>query len=182
MAASADPDLVSVSDLVDLARRIEEAHADILARVDTAKSRVVTVESLYAELSELTGEQEAFLRAAIDCIRHGLHRAAIVMAWAALIDRAEEIHAADGYQRLGTARPKWKLTTREALSETYTEHAIVEASETAGVLSKTQRKSLHGLLHRRNQAAHPGPFKASLNISLAYVEDVVNEIRALATQ
>ena len=167
---------MDMEDLLNLTDQISKDHAQILEKVDTSKTRVVTVESIYSQISGLSDDQKEFLTSAIEAAKHGLYRAAIVMAWAAIADRLQELHVEDGFNALHNARPNWKEKSREELQEKRTEFAIIDASRDSGFLSKAQAKTFHGFLNQRNRAAHPGKFNPSFNSVLGYIEDVLSEL------
>lgn len=164
------------AEIVTRVRALQSSHSVILSTVDSARTRIVTVESLYEELEDLTPEQTEHLRTAIGCIEHGFHRPAIVMAWAAVISRLEDVVAADGFVELNKARPRWKVASRDDLPN---EYQLIEAAKDAGFITKTKMKTLHGLLNARNRAAHPEGFRPHLNSTLGYLEDAITELRDL---
>jgi hypothetical protein len=171
---------VELPEILEFARDIKREHADILSTVDSAKTRIVTVESLYGQLSGLSRDQQEFLETAIEAARHGIYRAAIILAWSALVSGLHEAHRNDGYVELAKVRPKWKISGDDQLREEHPEFQLIDASRDAGLISKSQGKTLHGLLNTRNRAAHPGRFRTSLNRTLGYLEDIVSELGVLA--
>ena len=158
---------------------MERDHADVLATVDAARTRIVTVESLYGQLGGLSQDQRSFLTLAIEAARHGIYRAAVIMAWAAVVDRLQYIHDDDGYAQLGAKRKKWSVVSVEDLREQVPDYQLIDATRDTGFVNKAQAKTLHGMLNARNRAAHPGPFNESLNSTLGYLEDVLSELGAL---
>lgn len=169
-----------ISRIIDATHDIEQDHANILAQVDTARTRIVTVESISQQLSALTVDQQEFLQSAISAVKHGLYRAAIIMAWSALIDRIHEIHREDDYHSLRAARPKWNINSLENLRENYSEYQIIDATSESNLITKTQRKTLHSLLHDRNRSAHPSQYRPSFNQALGYLESILDELGVLS--
>ena len=156
----------------------QEAHA-ILSRHESSKSRVVVLEETFAQLAGLSLKQDELFREALHCVQHGLYRAAHVVAWAAGIDFLEEKLASDGFAKLYVARPKWKFTSLVDLREEHSDHAIIEASRETGLCTKNEMKSLHGLLSKRNECAHPSGYAPGLNEALGYISELFKRIESL---
>lgn len=103
------------------------------------------------------------------------------MAWAVLIDMIEQKLASDGLMKVHAARPSWgKFATIDELRENVHEHQFIEVAREVKLISKTEAKSLLGLLAKRNECAHPSGFTPGLNDSLGYVADVLNRIEKLS--
>lgn len=155
-------------------------HDRLLQNVDGSNRRVVSVETTSQRLMSLTPKQQKLLNEALSCAGEGFYRAAIVIAWVAVIDRVLTILEDDHFQRLGVARGRWpQVATREELTETQTEHAIIEAFGDAKFITKGLRKTLLGQLHTRNQAAHPTDYDPTFNAALGFVEGAVSSLVAL---
>lgn len=150
----------------------------ILARVETSPARVITVEESYNRISGLSIKQDDLFRQALRCVENELFRAAHVMAWAAFIDFFHNKLAEDGFAKLKTARPNWKLTALEDLREQSDFH-LIEAAKDIGFLRKTDQKAMQGLLNRRNECAHPEDFYPGLNESLGYLSELIRRIETL---
>ena len=165
----------SERDIVRWSSSLRESHNQALAGVSSArKPRVVTLESLYDQLGSLPATREELLRIAIGCAENHFHRPAIVMAWAAVFDRLAEILEIDKFKRISGVRKKWKpIASRDELVEGHSEFQIIDALREAGMINKTQQKSLHTALHVRNRAAHAGGYSPSFNITLGYIEDAL---------
>ncbi len=102
------------------------------------------------------------------------------MAWSAVVDRMQEIHHADSYAQLGKLRRKWNITSREDLRESIPDFQLIDVTRDAGFINKTESKTLHGMLNKRNRAAHPGRFNESFNSTLGYLEEVLDELHGFA--
>ena len=157
----------------------EEAHR-ILGKFESAKSRSVTLDQSYRELSGLSVEQDDIFRQALRCVENDLYRAAHVMAWAGLVDCLHTLVRSDGFAQLNLARPKWKITSTEELGEGFTEYALIEALEAMGVIGKAERKAFHGMLSKRNECAHAGTYYPSFNETLGYIAEVFSRLRRVA--
>ena len=74
-------------------------------------------------------------------------------------------------------RSKWKLRSIDDLQE-YSDFQVGDACKEAGVITRNQAKSFHGLLHRRNQCAHPTGYSPSLDETLGFLTESLNLIGA----
>ena len=153
-----------------------EAHA-LLAVFEAAPSRVISLAETRKQIGILNLKQSELLEEAVTAVEHGLYRPSIVMAWAAFMDFLQEKIASDGFVRLHQVRPKWAhLTTLDELREGQTEFAILDVARDLKLLGKGEHKSLHGLLSKRNESAHPSGYKPSLNEAMGYVSELLNRI------
>ena len=66
-----------------------------------------------------------------------------------------------------------------ALSVAYDFDQIIEAANKVKLLSKSEEKTILGLLSKRNECAHPSNFKTNLNESLGYISELLNRIDEL---
>lgn len=149
---------------------------EILAKFESSKSRVITIEQSYARLKSLSLQQDSLLRQALQCVEHELYRAAHVLAWAALIDYVEQLI---DLKRLRSIRPKWNnIITLQDLREQVPEAQLIDAARDLGLLSKNEAKALHGLLHRRNECAHPSDYEPGLNETLGYISEILTRLES----
>jgi hypothetical protein len=153
-----------------------EAHS-ILGRLESAKSRTITLDHSYNDLAGLSLKQDDIFRQALRCVENELYRAAHVMAWAGLVDCLLALIASDSFTRLSAARPAWGITSTEELAEAYTEFAIIDALQVMGALGKAEKKALHGMLSKRNECAHPGTYFPGFNETLGYISEVFSRLR-----
>jgi hypothetical protein len=154
---------------------------ELFAHYETSKaSRVISLSETRKDLASLSLLQEALLSDALRCIEVGVYRAAHVMAWAAFMDLLEEKLAADGLKALHVARPAWaKHSTVEELRENVVEFQLLDVAREMGLLSKAATKTLHGMLSKRNECAHPGGYEPGLNEALGYVSELLKRIETL---
>ena len=59
---------------------------------------------------------------------------------------------------------------------------LIEAAHKLKLLSKSAAKSVHGLLSKRNECAHPSRHTPDLNQSLGYVSDILGRIDGLQSK
>ncbi|MEO0497594.1 MAG: hypothetical protein AAF141_09520, partial [Pseudomonadota bacterium] len=133
----------------------------------------------YERLSKLSLRQDDLLRQSLRCIEVSVYRAAHVLSWAAMADYLIEYALADGGQAIRLVRPKWKFADRIEVEETHGEFAIIEAMRAASLLQKTEAKSLHGLLSKRNECAHPTSYLPGMNEALGFVSEILNRLETL---
>lgn len=153
---------------------------ELFAQHETSKSRVISLTQTWKKLSGLSLLQDALLRDALLCVERGIYRAAHVMAWAAFMDLLEERLASDGFTALHAQRPKWGgYKTLDALRENINEFQLLDAAYDVGLLSKAATKTLHGLLSKRNECAHPTGYEPDLNEALGYVAELLTRMGTL---
>jgi len=99
------------------------------------------------------------------------------MAWAAAIDFTHERLGAD-LPAVRKVRPAWLLSATEDL-RSHAEFQVIEAAGACGAFTKGEVKAFHGLLHRRNECAHPEDVYPGLNESLGYIEEIFKRIATL---
>lgn len=156
-----------------------EAHA-ILSRYEASASRVISVDNTLRRLANLSIEQDNLFQEALLCVKTGTYRAAHVMAWAAFMDFLERALFAHGLEKVRQIKSGWsKFTTLEELRESVPEFQIIEAAREAGLLSKAEMKTIHGLLSKRNECAHPSTYHPGLNETLGYISELLNRIENL---
>jgi hypothetical protein len=153
-----------------------DAH-NLLGAFETAPSRVISLADTRRQIGILNLKQTELLEEAVVAIEHGLYRPAIVMGWAAFMDFLQEMMASDGFTRLHQERPAWaKHTTLLELREGQTEFAMLDAARDLRLVTKSEHKSLHGLLSKRNESAHPSGYKPGLNEALGYISELLNRV------
>ncbi|MFC1538475.1 hypothetical protein ACFL6H_03550 [Candidatus Latescibacterota bacterium] len=154
----------------------KDAHS-ILSKHESSLSRLVTIEDTHKKLTNLSLQQNNLFEEALNSIKASNHRAAHVMAWAAYIDYLEEKLASDGLKKIFAKRPKWsKFITIDIIRENIPEYQLIEVAYDVGLLPKTQKKIIHGLLSKRNECAHPSGYKPGLNESLGYISELLQRI------
>lgn len=156
-----------------------EANALLETYEDAHGARVIKLGDLANKLTVLNARQECLFRQAIQCAKYGVYLAAHVMAWAALMDLYEERLGSDGLAAVRREYPNWKASTLEELRESVNEYQLIEAGWRVALLSKGERKSMHGHLHTRNQAAHPTSFDPGINETLGYIEALTKLAKAI---
>lgn len=171
-----------MEDVRDLLRRVVRADIDarrILTTHESAIDRVITIEETYNRLAKLSLRQDDLMRQALRAIENALNRSAIVMAWAAFMDFAEEKLATKKFKALNASYPDWKITDLDDLRDKKPDYQIVEALRVTKLCTKNEMKSIHGLLSIRNESAHPSAFLPDLNRALGFVSDILHRIEIM---
>src|SRR5438552_947700 len=106
-----------------------EAHSLLESHEGAHRSRVIVLDDVLDRLDKLNLRQESLFRQALRCAENGIHLAAHVMAWAALMDLFEEKLASDGLAKVATAFPKWPTGSLEDLREEVVEYQLIGAGQ-----------------------------------------------------
>lgn len=144
-------------------------------------SRAFNARQALEKVNGLSLAQGDSLKQAVRCVEAGLFKAAFVMAWTGVADLILEL-AVHEAARIAVIRSKWDLADKTALSDGAGDHAIIEALKAAGIITKGRMKSLHGLLHRRNECAHPSTFFPSANEALGYIDESIQMCKFLSSK
>ncbi|WP_108816236.1 hypothetical protein [Loktanella sp. Alg231-35] len=144
-------------------------------------SRVYNAHESLRKVSELSFSQADALKQAVRCVEAGLNQAAFVLAWTALADLLLDI-SVQHIVSIKLVRDKWIFTDKTSLSDERGDYAIIEALKAAKVISKSDMKTLHGLLHRRNLCAHRTDVFPSPNEALGYIDETIPAIKCLVEQ
>ncbi len=159
------------------------AHELFVQHEGSKASRVISLTQTWRDLEGLSLLQESLFRDSLLCVERGVYRAAHVMAWAAFMDLLEEKLASDGLTALHAVRPKWNpYQTVEELRENVVEYQLLDAARDVGLLSKTATKTLHGMLSKRNECAHPSAHEPDLNEALGYVSELLKRASVLQSK
>lgn len=160
-----------------------DAHTILGRHEASSKSRVITLDQSRRKLQGLSLRQQDLLVEALDCVEHGLFRAAHVSAWQAFMDLLQEKLASDGLVKVKAARIGWaKFATMDDLREEISEFQFVEVAKAVALVSRGEMKTLHGMLSTRTQCAHPSQYRPGLNEALGYVSDLISRMGQLQTK
>jgi hypothetical protein len=158
----------------------DKAARGLLATHATSRDRVISLSSIQNDVDCLSIDQNELFSESITCIKHGLFRPAIVVAWAAMMDYLESTTIKYKLEEIHASYPKWgSISSAQDLRESQNDHNIIEAAATVKVLRKSEKKVLHGHLAKRNECAHPGAHQPSLNESIGYVDELLRRIATI---
>lgn len=167
---------MNIGQILDSARAFETEAHQLLATEETSPSRVITITATYEKLSNLSLKQDELLRQAIDCTKYGFFRAAYVLAWAGAVDVIFDVLDAN-LAALKAERPDWKGADVHEMAEYYGDSAFVDVLKPLGLATKGQVTTFRGLLHQRNQSAHPTDYMPDINTTLGYLTEVLGVVK-----
>ena len=159
--------------------RLGRFHAEavgILSLVESSATRRLSLDHSYGQLKSLNIQEDELFRQSLRCVELGVYRAAHVMAWCGFLDCILRLLESDTFSTLRQVRVNWVFATREELTESFTEHQIIEALKPAGFIGKADQKALIGLLSRRNECAHPTAYFPDLNQTLGYISELFTRL------
>lgn len=163
--------MTEISDWLAKLQAFEREAADLLGTTEQAVlSRTYNAFEALEKVSKLSFDQADSLKQAVRCVEADLNRAAFVMAWTAIADLLLHL-SVKRIVEIKAVRDKWKFTDKSSLSEEHGDFAITEALKAAGVISKSEMKTLQGLLHRRNLCAHRTDVFPTPNEALGYIDE-----------
>lgn len=103
------------------------------------------------------------------------------MAWAGFIDYLEQFMSQDNLKKIKEVKKDLeKYSTIEEIAENIVEFELIEIAFKMKLLTKKEKKTLQGLLSKRNECAHPCDYKPDLNETLGYVSELLNRIETLS--
>jgi len=144
----------------------------ILAIHESSSYRLIELEDTYNQLEGMSLLQDELFRQAIRCAENGLFRAAHVMAWAAFMDFIHEMIRANGFEKINAVNQKWNISSIEDLRE-HSDYSLIDALHKMKLCTKSEMKSLHGSLNKRNECAHPSDYFPNLNETLGYISELL---------
>ncbi|MCX6651187.1 MAG: hypothetical protein NT131_05990 [Methanomassiliicoccales archaeon] len=151
------------------------------SRIETSKSRIINLDSTRKRINSLSIRQNNNFLEALRCIEFGLYKSAHVMAWAGFIDYLEQFMSQDNLKKIKEVKKDLeKYSTIEEIAENIVEFELIEIAFKMKLLTKKEKKTLQGLLSKRNECAHPCDYKPDLNETLGYVSELLNRIETLS--
>jgi len=168
-------------ELPEIVRRIVALEVDaqrLLAVHESAPARAISLEDSYRRLGRMSVQQDELFREALRAVEVGLFRASHVLAWAGFVDFLHMRVAAQGGAALKAVRPNWTVKLAEDLRD-YADFQVIEAGKELALYNKTVMKALHGLLNKRNEAAHPSDYFPDMNETLGYVSEIFHRVDRL---
>lgn len=170
---------IELRSIVTAAVQLGEEHRRISSTAQRSKSRVASIEATLASVEDLSSQQSELLRESTQAAAAGLYRAAEVAAFAAVIDGLHERLAREEFfRKLLDARPRWHVVGSEDLRE-QADFQVIDAAREVGAISRSAAKSFHGLLHRRNQCAHPSGYRPTMDEALGFIGETIQILRVI---
>ncbi len=157
---------------------LREEHLRIASRAQASRSRAASIEVTLRGIQALSARQDELLKESAMAAHYGLYRSAHVAAFAALVDAVHQrAHRLGLLSAIQAKRAKWTVASVDDLQE-YSDFQVSEVCKEVGAISRSQLKSFHGLLHRRNQCAHPSDYTPSLDETLGFMSETLKLIEA----
>ena len=167
---------MNIGRILESARAFETEAHQLLATEETSPSRVITITATYNKLNNLSLKQDELFRQAIDCAKYGFYRAAYVLAWAGAVDVIFDV-LTENFAALREAKPDWKGADVHEMAEYKPDYEFVRVLKELNLATKNQAKTFHGLLHQRNECAHPTDYTPDVNTTLGYITEVLNAVK-----
>jgi hypothetical protein len=158
------------------ARNAELAANRILADLGYSAHRIVFLDEILPRLETAPVDVREYFSESILCLKEGLNRSAIVVAWAGFFSLFCEKLYIQKESELRIKRDKWVFKDAEELKETQSESHILIAAKDIAFISKPKLRMLDGWLSQRNQCAHPTVYRPSANTAIGFVSSMVDEI------
>jgi hypothetical protein len=167
--------------ILEQARSFNTDAQTLLSKHGVGIARLIDLKGISKSLGILNIKQEGLIREALDCAERGNYRASHVMAWSAFIDYVEEQIVAD-LTKLSSVRPNWRINVADDLIEIASEYEVISTAKAMGMFTKNQMKSVHGLLSKRNECAHPTGYDPGLDEALGYIAELLKRIRTIESR
>ncbi len=140
-------------------------------------TRITTIEKAIKNIESLSILQEELFIQSIHCIKYDLFRVAHVSAWTAFIDFLENSINDKKLEHVFELHDKWrKYKSKDVLIENISEHQFITCLCELRMIKKSEMKSLHGLLAKRNECAHPTTYNPDYNETLGYIAELINRL------
>jgi hypothetical protein len=175
-----------ITDAQKIILRLERVKADStkeFSKIETSVTRIVNLDNTRKRIGSLSIRQNDNFLEAIKCIEFGLYKSSHVIAWSGFIDFLEQLIAQDNLMKIFEIRKDLqKYSSIEEIAENISEYEMIEIAFKMKILTKKEKKTLHGLLSKRNECAHPCDYKPDLNETLGYVSELLNRIEVFSKQ
>lgn len=166
---------MNVSDWLIRSNNARQVSYKILSKHESSVHRVILLEDLIKKLNGTTIDISDYFSEAITCLEHKLYRAAIVYSWSGFFNIFYSKLCREKINEIKIARPKWKNVTLEDLKDYHPESQILDVAKDVKFIKKNRVKIFQGQLTIRNECAHPTLYKPSLNKSIGYVDEMLNQ-------
>jgi hypothetical protein len=166
----------SVEDWHNRASTAQAAVDQLLARHDGAvRARARELRDLIRDLNKLPIDIQTYFQEAVQCLEHGLTRAAVVLSWAGFFYTASQYFFSNHESSIRAKYDKWSFNNFEDLLESRREAELIEAMSQLKMLNKADRRHYDGQLAQRNKCAHPTLYKPSQNAAIGYVDEMIQQ-------
>ncbi len=168
--------LCSLADFGDKPKSEEKKQEATVPKKSENKVEAKTIsDDTKKQGNKLSDQQSELFRQAQVCIENGIFGAAHVVAWIGFMDYLGDQLTAYGIKKIIADKEnlsKLKIENIDDLRENVTEHAIIIMLREIKVFSKSEMNSIHGLLSKRNECAHPTNYRPGLSETVGYVDEL----------
>jgi len=161
---------------------ISGLESDVIEQDELGTLPIVSIkDELKKLLGQLPAEQQKFGNEIIGCLQVQAWRGAIVLTWILIIEHLQKIVLSDYLEKFNEILSETKLykdttvSKIEDFEEIKDQHFIVTI-RTCGMLSGSQYNILDTRLKERNRYAHPTNLEVTDTITIAFIEDLINNI------
>ncbi len=146
------------------------------------ESPAAAFDSLEEAVATAPNGYRPYLAETLDCYRHGLYRAAILMVWAAVM---QHLYSAAALHKGGVKAFEKANKARFGAARTYrkikkpgdflylAEHDFVQLGEDAGMFNRNTRQLLHERLRVRNLCGHPTQYIPGREETVVFIESLI---------
>jgi hypothetical protein len=146
------------------------------------ESPAAALDSLEVAVAAAPTTYRPYLEEALECYRRALYRAAILMVWAAVMERlyeaaAERPGGIKAFQSANKARfgagNKYRPLKKQADFLYLGERDFLQLGEDAGMYNRNARKLLHERLELRNLCGHPTRYVLGREETVIFIESLL---------
>lgn len=170
-----------------LQRSLRDFHAELIVPVQKFSELEAKYPSLDQVLVHASGTEAEYLQEAVDCARLGKLRAAIILGWAAAVDRLHRYVQTAGFDQFNNASTQMAAITTgryRKFNKKFDVHNLAELRmsvfdgdllwilEFMGAIDGNQHEKLGICFTMRNTSAHPGEAAATPENVLSFFSDL----------
>lgn len=153
----------------------EEFRGALEDQPEAAIGFIATLESKLGQLSDKY--VRSFVQEAIDCLKRGHRRAAVVLSWIGAVAVLQHHVAAKCMAEFNADARSNGLLKRDARSTSdfsrVKEADFLDSAERIGILSNAVKKELKICLDRRNNCGHPNDYVVTETAVAAHIESLI---------
>lgn len=127
-----------------------------------------------------SADTRAFVEESVQCIEHGLYRAAVVLSWlgsvALLYDKVVATHLTAFNAEAMRRDAKWRAAKTSDDLARMKEHEFLQVLEAISVIGRSVKVELEGCLKLRNGCGHPNSLKLGEHRVNSHVETLVMNV------
>ena len=164
----------SIFDIIKKAKVAEiEANNILKDYGDSYKSRILDLESLRKQLTNIPIDIFGYFDESLKCLEAGYKRAAMIMVWSGFFYIFSNFLFNSKYDEIKILRPKWKFNNFDEFRENKPESQILDLAKELGTITKADLRVLQGYLSIRNKCAHPTLYQPTMNGAIGYINELL---------